>query len=88
MRQRIEFSVMTIDCLVCSPAFRRGLGKINGVESLKELPLVNKIVVDYDSNLIDSDLVKSEILKIASKTGLEGKIIFHGEKIREVKMQD
>jgi copper chaperone CopZ len=82
MRQRIEFSVMTVDCLVCSPAFRRELAKINGVESLKELPLLNKIVVEYDSNLIDADIVKGEILKIASKTGLEGKLIFHGEKIR------
>lgn len=82
MRERIEFSVMTVDCLVCSPAFRIGLAKLRGVKTLKELPLMNKIVVEYESNVIENDLVKDEILKIAMKTGLEGKLIFYGKKAR------
>lgn len=76
--QQLSFTVQTIDCILCSPFFRRPLAKIDGVLEVKELPITNKIVVAFDGSRLERRALAEEITKIAKKAGLEGKIIFNG----------
>lgn len=73
--QEVSFTVQTVDCILCSPFFRRPLAKIDGVLDVKELPITNKIVVVYDPSLIDRDTLVREIISISQRAGLGGKVI-------------
>lgn len=75
--QEVSFTVQTVDCITCSPFFRRPLGKIDGVVEVKELPVTNKIVVVFDATRLDRRSLLEEITKISQKVGLGGKILVH-----------
>ncbi|MDG6904213.1 MAG: heavy-metal-associated domain-containing protein [Nitrososphaerota archaeon] len=74
-RKRIQFSVASISCVVCTPAFKKSLQRVNGVRDVAQLPMLNKIVVEFDSNVVSETIVKDEILDTAEKAGYKGKVI-------------
>ncbi len=73
---RVAFEVATLDCIVCTPVFRRALKGADGVTAVKELTLMNKIVVEYEGGKVTEEKVKNVILAAPSKAGLRDKIIF------------
>ncbi len=75
-RQELSFTVQTIDCIACSPVFRRHLQKFDGVLEVKELPITNKIIVVFDGNRLKKGELEDVIGRIANKAGLGGKILF------------
>lgn len=75
--QELSFTVQTIDCIICSPVFRRHLRKISGVKEIKELPITNKIIVVFDETQIDEQALRQKIERISEKAGFGGKLIFH-----------
>lgn len=75
-REEVSFSVQTIDCIACSPAFGRGLRTVRGVLEVKDLPMMNRMIVVYDPRLMDRPTVLWEIVRVAKKSGLGGKILF------------
>ena len=75
-RDVISFSVLSIDCIVCSPIFKRELQKIRGVTDVKPLVMMNIIKVEIDPNIISKDEVKKIVFEIAARAGLKQKIIF------------
>jgi hypothetical protein len=68
--------VNTIDCIVCSPFFRKELNRIDGIVSVDTLPMLNKILVAFDPDKISTEKTKREILRIAAKGRFGSKIIF------------
>lgn len=72
----ISFSVATIECIACTPVFKRELLKLSGIKDVKTLVMMNQINVEIDLEIISPDQVKEEILEIAAKTGFGGKVIF------------
>ena len=76
--RELSFTVQTIDCITCSPFFRRPLAKIEGVLEVKELPITNKIVIVFDEARLERKDLAEEVSRIAKKAGLAGKIIFVG----------
>lgn len=75
--QEVSFTVQTVDCIACSPFFRRPLTKIGGVLEVKELPVTNKIVVVFDPAQTDRGTLVQEITRISERAGLGDKIIIH-----------
>lgn len=76
-RQQISFTVQTLDCIACTPVFRRSLGKLAGVLEVKELPITNKIIVVFDGARLDGEDLAAEIAEISRKAGFGGRVIFH-----------
>ena len=76
-RQQISFTIQTIDCITCTPVFRRTLGKIPGVLEVKELPITNKIIVVFDDSRLNRESLASEIGRISQRAGFGDKVIFH-----------
>jgi cation transport ATPase len=76
-RQEVSFTVLAIDCILCSPLLRRSLAKIEGVLEFKELPFTNKIIVAFDPSRLEREALIQEITKISQRAGLGGKIVFH-----------
>ena len=74
-RREIRFSVATISCVACTPVFRKGLERVEGVKEVRELPMLNKVVVDYDPGKADEETVKQEIQRVADRAGFKGKVI-------------
>ena len=74
--RELSFTVQTIDCITCSPFFRRPLAKIEGVLEVKELPMTNKIVIVFNEARLERKDLAEEVTRIAKKAGLGGKIIF------------
>jgi len=72
----ISFSVSGIQCIACTPYFKRELQKIPGIKEVKALVMMNMINVEIDEDITTRDEVKHEILKIAARAGLGGKIVF------------
>lgn len=74
-RQRIAFTVQSIDCVACSPFFRRHLGKMAGVLEVSEFPITNKMAVTFDEEQVDRRVLEDEIARTAKRAGL-GTVIF------------
>ena len=72
----ISFSVSSIECIACTPYFKRELQKIPGIKDVKPLVMMNRINVEIDPNAITMKEVKQEILKIADKAGFGGRVVF------------
>lgn len=68
---------MSLDCIACTPVFRRELQKIDGIKEVKELPLLNKIIVEFDPAGINKELVRKEIESVASRSGFKDRVVFH-----------
>lgn len=75
--EEVSFTVQTIDCIVCTPVFRRALNKVEGVIEVKELPITNKVVVVFDGMRLNRQGLVQEIRRISEKAGFGEKIIFH-----------
>ena len=73
---RLSFTVSSLDCIVCMPIFQRELVKITGIQRVKALPLLNKIVVEFAPADVSQEEVKRIVTAIAEKAGLAEKIIF------------
>jgi len=76
--QELSFTVQTIDCITCSPVFRRPLTKVAGVVEVKEFPITNKIMVVFDGAKLERGRLAEEVTRIAGRAGLAGKIVFVG----------
>jgi cation transport ATPase len=74
--QEVSFTIQAIDCITCTPVFRRHLWKIDGVLEVKELPITNKIIVVFDDTRLDRHILEQEIIKISQRAGL-GEVILH-----------
>lgn len=73
--REIRLSIASISCLACTPAFKRGLERVNGIRNVRQLPMLNRMIVDYDSEKSDETEINREVLRAAKKAGLEGKVI-------------
>jgi copper chaperone CopZ len=73
--REIHLSIVSISCLTCTPAFKRGLERVNGIRNVRQLPMLNKMIVDYDPERSDEAEINQEILRAAEKAGLKGKVI-------------
>ena len=73
--RKIEFSVASISCVACTPAFKKGLEHLEGVRDVKQLPMLNKIIVEFDPTKAEETEVKEEIFKVAERAGFKGKVI-------------
>ncbi len=74
--EQLSFTIQTIDCIACTPVFRRNLFKIRGVTEVKELPITNKIIVTYDAAQLDRARLQAEVITVSRKAGFGDKIIF------------
>jgi len=74
-QDRIHLSIVSISCLACDPTLTRGLERVNGIEKVRQLPMLNKMIVDYDPERFNETEINQEILKAAEKAGLKGKVI-------------
>jgi copper chaperone CopZ len=73
---KISFSVASIECIACTPFFKRELRKLRGVKHVEPMVMMNTINVELDPKTTSADEVKKEILKIAAKGGFGGKVVF------------
>lgn len=76
MKSNISFTVRSIECIACTPVFKRNLDRLKGVISVKSLSMMNKIIVEFDSQILTTDSLKEEIQNIAAKAKLAGRIVF------------
>jgi len=73
--RKIEFSLASISCVACTPAFKKGLEHLEGVRDVRQLLMLNKIIVEFDPTKVDERDVKQEIFKVAERAGFKGKVI-------------
>lgn len=73
---RVSFTVSSLDCIACMPIFQRKLVDLKGVESVKPLPMLNRIIVEFSPADVSEEEVKKEVMSIAEKAGLAEKIVF------------
>ena len=73
---RIAFKVQTIECIACAPAFGRRLSRLEGVTNVTELPITNKVVVEFDASNTDRGELEKKILEATKATGFGGRVIF------------
>ena len=73
---RVSFTVSSLDCIACMPVFQRKLVDLKGVESVKPLPMLNRIIVEFSPADVSEEEVKKEVMSIAEKAGLAEKIVF------------
>lgn len=74
-RKKIQFSVASISCVACTPAFKKGLAKVEGVKEVAQLPMLNRIIVEFDPAAVNESSVREAIFDIAKKAGFKGKVI-------------
>jgi hypothetical protein len=72
----VRFSVASISCVACTPAFRKGLSKSRGVIGVAESPMTNGLVVRFDRSMTDEGAVKAEIVRVAEWAGFKGRVMF------------
>ena len=65
---RMIVSVRNISCITCGLAIEKQVKKIKGVEDVKTAVMLNKVFVDYDPKLVDSDTIKKAIDKTGYKS--------------------
>ncbi len=66
----------SIDCIACTPFFKRELLKVRGVEAVNPIVMLNKIEVEIDSEVVTAEQIKERILAIAQKAGYGGRVVF------------
>ncbi len=76
-REILSFKVLTVECVACTPIFKRELCKIPGVTAVKPLVMFNQIIVEVDLGATTKDEVKRKVLEIAEKAGLKQNVVFH-----------
>lgn len=73
---RLSFQVQSVDCIACTPVFKREIAKLEGVRLVRPLVMLNRITVEFDETLLPRDALAEKILEIGSRAGYRGKIIF------------
>ncbi|HZW54929.1 MAG TPA: hypothetical protein VFF30_01425 [Nitrososphaerales archaeon] len=74
--RKLSFQVLSIDCVVCTPVFKREIEKLRGVNSVRPLVMLNKIIVEFDESLLGREELVERILEIGSKAGFKDSIVF------------
>ena len=74
--REVRFTVASISCVACTPAFRNGLKKSPGIGTVREFPMMNRVVVEFDPAMTSEDHVKEMISKVADRAGYGGRVIF------------
>jgi copper chaperone CopZ len=74
-KKEIRFSVASISCVACTPAFKKGLERVKGISDVRQLPMLNKVIVEYDPSKADEARVKDAIFEVADRAGFKGKVI-------------
>jgi copper chaperone CopZ len=59
--------VRNISCITCGLAIEKQVKKIKGVEDVKTAVMLNKVFIDYDRKLVDSDTIRKAIDKTGYK---------------------
>ncbi len=62
--------------MVCTPVFKREIEKLRGVNSVRPLVMLNKIIVEFDESLLGREELVERILEIGSKAGFKDSIVF------------
>ena len=87
--KEIFFRVSSIECIACTPVFKRELSKLQGVKKVTTFVMTNTIRVEIDPDVIATDAVKKEILRIATTSGLDKRVTFsYGHKVLDNKRSD
>lgn len=73
---RVSFTVNSLDCIACMPIFQRRLANLKGIVSVKPLPMLNRIVVEFSPADVSEEEVEKEVTSIAEKAGLSKRIVF------------
>ena len=76
----VRFTIASIDCVACTPAFREGLKRSVGVRDVRALPMLNMMVVKFDPSKTRDPDVKEDILRVAAKSGFKGMVVFANER--------
>ena len=71
MKRRMVIKVAKIECYTCGLAIEKQVKKIKGVIDVRSASMLNKVFVDYDSNLVDS----ATILNAIGKTGYASNLV-------------
>jgi len=66
-KARIVVSVREISCATCALAIEKQVKKLKGVKDVRAAIMLNKIFVDYDPRLVDSEAIKKRIDKTGYK---------------------
>lgn len=78
--EAVRFSISSISCVACTPAFRKGLARAEGIRAVKEFPMLNSVTVEFDSSLTDDATVRGEITRVAERAGFKGRVVFSERK--------
>ena len=73
---KISFTVRSIECVACTPFFKRELDRTRGVKSVRALVMLNRIEVEFDESVISRNAIEEKIRATGSKAGFGGKILF------------
>jgi hypothetical protein len=72
----LSFTVQTIGCVACTPAFRRSIERLSGVTAVTELPITNKFIVVFDASRLSREVLKMEVVLASRRAGFGDKLIF------------
>lgn len=67
-KSRMVVSVRNISCVTCGLAIEKQVKKIKGIENVKTAVMLNKVFVDFDPKLVDSDTIRNAIDKTGYKS--------------------
>ena len=70
-KSRMVVSVRNISCVTCGLAIEKQVKKIKGVEDVKTAVMLNKVFVDFDPKLVDSDTIRNAIDKTGYKSYMQ-----------------
>jgi len=66
--KRVVVSVTGMSCATCAIAIEKEVKKVKGVNDVKAAVMLNKVFIDYDSNLVDSATIRKAINKAGYKS--------------------
>ena len=67
-KARIVVSVKEISCTVCAAAIQKQVMKLDGVDDVKTVVMLNKVFIDYDPKLVDSLSIRKAIDRTGFKS--------------------
>ena len=57
-----------MSCTTCAMAIEKRVKKLKGVKDVKAAVMLNKVFIDYDPKLVDSQAIRKEIDKTGYKS--------------------
>jgi len=67
-RSRMVVFVRDLSCVTCRLAIEKQVKKINGVKDVRIAMILNKVFIDYDPKLVDSNAIRKAIEKTGYKS--------------------